>query len=585
MSWYKIAQRQQLLFYPWDKGIGDAVQKAEPIGVNSEGENIYKCHMCQQNVTDDEISEWAELDDSQKKYQYPIHNIDSDTIKQQLQQILDTVKPHVEKYKSDVAAYEVRKQEILKSPEFSAGNVQYPYWTKSHYVTKIPELQSIISDPSFKQYAELQTLRSWNWTLSNFFRALYGKSINGDQLEMFAAFIDNPNGLLSADLEDQSNFSVQVSVPVCDECINDVAECQICDKHIFEGQPSYPVCWDNNLVVCQECVENGDVSTCPDCGCADTPDDMHYIEDEGDYCDSCFSDHVRDYAGYFSDIVERKAENNPYPFTHWFENGDRTYLPFTPDLTPQESDNELMDFIEYIEIDGNSCSTNKAEYQLGYSTCGRRKFRIGKLLGRWYKNEIKRIDEETTGSEGEMEKTETKQKYNYYKEILDGSKFRSMKDTSNLTVVISQDPHDMAKMSTGRRWTSCMDLQKDRSQDVFCEVEEGGLIAYLIDSSDKDVENPHARILIRRFSNKKGDSVAIPEDAVYGNNLNGFEEVVSDWINSKQNNIVPGDYDRKGMGYSESLSRTRTFAEMLRELLIKMASKDIGYKMIKSGNK
>ena len=586
MNWYKFNQRQQLMFYPWDKGMGDVVQKAEPISINQEGENVYKCHMCQQGVTDNEISEWVNFEDNQKQYKYPVHGLNPDVIKQQLQQVLDIIKPYVEKYKLDLTAYEAKKQEILKSKELAEGKIQYPYWTRSHYVVRIPELQSIISDPSFKQYAELQTLRPNNWSLDNFFRGLYRKEITGDQLEMFVRYVENPNSLLEgSDLEDQSNFSTQITSPVCDDCIDDVPQCTYCDKHIFEGQQYWPACWDNNQVVCDKCVEDGTVSTCADCGCADNGEDMHYMEDEGDYCDDCFKEHVKDYAGFFSEQVEYEAESNPYPFSHWFDNGDRIYLPFTPDLEAQDSDNELIDFVKEIEVNGEWCGTDKSEYQLGYATCGRRRFRLGKLLGRWYKNEMKRIDEDSTGSEGEMQKAEAKQKYNYYKEVLDGSELRKMKDTSNLSIVISQDPHDMAKMSTGRRWTSCMDLQKDRQHDVFCEVASGGLIAYLIDSSDKDVENPHARILIRRFSNKEGDSVAMPEDQVYGNDIRGFEEIVGDWIDSKQSNIKPGNYERGGMPYSDTFSRERAFAKVLRSLLIKMASKDIKYQMIKSGRK
>jgi len=579
MNWYKKAQL--------NTGFGDVVQKAEPISINQNGENVYKCHMCQKGVTDSEIAEWVEFEENQKEYKYPIHNLDIDVINQQIQQILDVVRPYVEKYNQDKADLEAKRKSILQSEEYKAGKIQYPYWTKSHYVVKIPELQSIISDPGFKQFAELQILRPYNWDRSNFFRSLYNKTFDGDVLERFGALIDSPYGLFDSDIEHQSNFSTQVSAPVCDECIEDVDKCGWCEKHIFEGQRSYPFCWDDNLLACDECADSGIVSVCSNCGCADYSDseNMHYVEDAGSYCDDCFQELTKDYDSHYADKIEYEAGDNPYPFSHWFDAGDRIYLPFTPDLEAQDSDNELIDFVKEIEVNGEWCGTDKSEYQLGYATCGRRRFRLGKLLGRWYKKEMQRIDKDSKGSEGEMEKAEIKQRYNYYKSVLDDSEFRKMKDTSNLSIVISQDPHDMAKMSTNRRWTSCMDLQKNRQHDVFCEVASGGLIAYLIDSSDKKVENPHARILIRRFSNKEGDSVAIPEESVYGNSVRGFEEMVSDWIDSKQSNIKAGDYERGGMIPSDTFSRQRAFAKMLRELLVKMALKDKKYQMIKKGNK
>lgn len=591
MNWYKYSQRQSLLFYPWNARFEDVKQEVKPVRVNEKGENIYECGLCGKEVHEDEIEHWTEPEEAKSDYKYPIYNLDIDIAKQQIQQCVDILGPYIEKYNADKVKFETKKQEILNSEGFDSviaiREGKYPYWDKKNYEVDIPQLVSITSDQNFKQYITLllASLSDYRWNIKTVGTILFyfKGSLNGDQLEDLESVVKDPRYLfLDKSLEEISNFSIQMSVPVCDECIGELPKCYSCDEPIFEGQRSYPACWDDSQAACDKCVENGNVSICMDCGCADANEDMHYIEDGGDYCDSCFKDHVRDYSSYFSDLVESKAEDNPRPFSHWFESGNRIYLPFTPDLQPQDSDHELMNFIKEIQISDDWCSTDKSEYQLGYCTCGKRRFRIGKVLGRWYKNEIKRIDNEETENV-EMAKSEVRQKFNYYKDILDGSNLRTMKDTSNLNVVISQDPHDMAKMSTGRRWTSCMDLQKDRSHDVFCEVESGGLIAYLIDSSDKDVENPHARILIRRFSNKEGESVAIAEDAVYGNSVRGFEETVEEWLASKQSRITPGNYQREGMDYSETFSHEKAFAKLLRELLFKMAVNDKTYKMIKSG--
>ncbi|MFQ5788683.1 MAG: hypothetical protein ACE5H1_11970 [Thermodesulfobacteriota bacterium] len=65
-----------------------------------------------------------------------------------------------------------------------------------------------------------------------------------------------------------------------------------------------------------------------------------------------------------------------------------------------------------------------------------------------------------------------------------------------------------------------------------------------------------ARIAIKRFVNKNGDSIALPEDSVYGNEIPGFLEEVKRWLNSKQN-INPGVYQRKGGEYSDTFSKTK----------------------------
>ena len=71
--------------------------------------------MCQKGVTDSEIVEWVEFEENQKEYKYPIHNLDIDVINQQIQQILDVVRPYVEKYNQDKADLEAKRKSILQS--------------------------------------------------------------------------------------------------------------------------------------------------------------------------------------------------------------------------------------------------------------------------------------------------------------------------------------------------------------------------------------------------------------------------------------------------------------------------------------
>src|SRR5690606_11354228 len=108
------------------------------------------------------------------------------------------------------------------------------------------------------------------------------------------------------------------------------------------------------------------------------------------------------------------------------------------------------------------------------------------------------------------------------------SKFRTNKKySSELMVVFSQDPHDIAQMSYERSWSSCMELGEGSNyKSLFCEVESGGFIAYLTTTDDKEIKKPLARIHIRRFTNADGISFAKVEDRVYGNETNGFKEFV-----------------------------------------------------------
>ena len=118
-----------------------------------------------------------------------------------------------------------------------------------------------------------------------------------------------------------------------------------------------------------------------------------------------------------------------------------------------------------------------------------------------------------------------------------------------------------------------MDIAKNRSHEIYCEVEEGGLIAYLIRKNDTDIDNPISRVLIRRYVNDKGNSLAIPETSVYGDNRQyNFLPAIQEWLDSKQKNLPKGVYNIRGMDYVDRLDRQyEKTAQIYLERLKKMA--------------
>lgn len=73
-------------------------------------------------------------------------------------------------------------------------------------------------------------------------------------------------------------------------------------------------------------------------------------------------------------------------------------------------------------------------------------------------------------------------------------------DSKKLTVVISNHAYDIAGMSTGRDWTSCMNII-DGINKVYVEedIRFGTLVAYIISSDDTNIQKPYGRILIKPF--------------------------------------------------------------------------------------
>lgn len=114
------------------------------------------------------------------------------------------------------------------------------------------------------------------------------------------------------------------------------------------------------------------------------------------------------------------------------------------------------------------------DYVRGYATdaAGKQQFRIGKLLQDHASFLLPAFQEDTSRVENTM-------------------------------VVISQDADDIARMSTGRSWVSCMSAWKTEF-DSFAhqDLAQGTLVAYLVRKDDPEVTAPLARVLIKPYTDK-----------------------------------------------------------------------------------
>ena len=109
--------------------------------------------------------------------------------------------------------------------------------------------------------------------------------------------------------------------------------------------------------------------------------------------------------------------------------------------------------------------------------------------------------------------------------------------------VISRHPYDVAGMSTGRGWTSCMNLIGGSNKHyVPAEVKEGSIIAYMVAKDDKNIQKPSARILMRVYQAADGKRGLFPA-SIYGSGSFEFSAVVNRWcseINRDYFNIPYG---------------------------------------------
>ncbi len=104
-----------------------------------------------------------------------------------------------------------------------------------------------------------------------------------------------------------------------------------------------------------------------------------------------------------------------------------------------------------------------------------------------------------------------------------------------LMVVISRHPYDVIGMSFDRGWTSCMNL-KNGSNKKYLKgaVKAGVLVSYLVKSTDANINNPIARILLVPYHREAGGTVLVPDNS-YGDAPASFRKIVSTfcaWANS-----------------------------------------------------
>lgn len=110
-------------------------------------------------------------------------------------------------------------------------------------------------------------------------------------------------------------------------------------------------------------------------------------------------------------------------------------------------------------------------------------------------------------------------------------------------IIISRDKYDIAGMTSGRDWEkqSCMRLPNlidreggQKHQHIKDDFKNHSLVAYEIKKGDYNLEKPHARVVIKKYtSNKKINGkyhhIWRPENDVYGNSSPEFRQTIEEF--------------------------------------------------------
>ena len=122
-----------------------------------------------------------------------------------------------------------------------------------------------------------------------------------------------------------------------------------------------------------------------------------------------------------------------------------------------------------------------------------------------------------------------------------------------MLVVISRHPVDVAGMSTGRGWTSCMNLDGGiNKRYVAADVKQGSLVAYFVKADDKNIQRPKGRVLIKPLVGPKGQRLLAREDTVYGTANASFLHTVDAWLRDVNKDVGSGAFKLPASLYNDS---------------------------------
>lgn len=219
-----------------------------------------------------------------------------------------------------------------------------------------------------------------------------------------------------------------------------------------------------------------------------------------------------------------------------FKEGDRVYLPVKGELKVdlRDFDIDIMDAIEK--------RSRELESKVGFEIFAMESFEKDKIIFKNYNHGYnKKYDEIKNNYKFIYTYEELIKEYGSEAEKRMLSSIPKVGNHDKLMVMISRNPCDIGSMSTGTHWTSCMNLYNGMYNTYTREdVKFGTLIAYLIDSDDKDAKKPLGRKLIKPYINygeKLRKELLVLTKPTYGMFTDKAEKVIKEWLNKHQKDI------------------------------------------------
>ena len=111
--------------------------------------------------------------------------------------------------------------------------------------------------------------------------------------------------------------------------------------------------------------------------------------------------------------------------------------------------------------------------------------------------------------------------------IYENDSFRSAIKQDEFLIVLSRHPYDLLGMSIGRGWTSCFNLENERTKHkLIFEIERDDIVFYLCKKNDTNIQNPIGRLLFGLNEN----NLYTLRTNIYGSYTEGFAEACNKFL-------------------------------------------------------